>query len=228
MTERRNRVLQHTDSDSPKWEASYQSEGVEVRFYGRTGASTPVTLTSTRPALPDALSWLKQVHATDVIQAAEGLCGEGDALVTSSPQLALVIATADCVPVLLTDGRSVAAAHAGWRGLTAGVLPAAIAHLDPTGLQAWIGPAIGPCCYEIGEDVATALAEASEPGLILREPGRRPHADLIGIAAHQLSQHGVETIHRVDLCTRCNSDKLWSYRRDGDQAGRNWSLIWKR
>ena len=146
---------------------------------------------------------------------------------TRRNDLALVIVTADCVPVLLAAPGVVAAVHAGWRGIVAGVVPAALEFLgpDPKKVRAWIGPAIGECCYEVGEDVAAEVAGASAPKVVL-SGSPRPHLNLQAAVLHQLSVAGVEKVETVARCTRCHADELWSYRREGAGAGRNHSLIW--
>jgi hypothetical protein len=142
--------------------------------------------------------------------------------------LALAIATADCVPVALHDpeGRSLAAVHAGWRGIVAGVAARAVAALDAPRLIAWIGPAIGPCCYEVGEEVAEAVASASDSTVVRSAAGPRPFLDLQRAVAIQLRDAGIAEVQTFDLCTRCHPERLWSYRRDGRAAGRNYLLAW--
>jgi hypothetical protein len=170
------------------------------------------------------------MHSADIQVARPGPAGRGDVLVTSEVGLALAIATADCVPVLLGSRESIAAAHAGWRGLVAGTLPAAVESLasPPEQIQAWIGPSIGPCCYEVGETVANSLVNASHQGVLALRKAGRAHADLRAVALHQLEACGVTRVQWLDLCTRCESSRLASYRRDGNQAGRNWALVWRR
>jgi YfiH family protein len=173
---------------------------------------------------------LAQVHGATVLAARAGRCGEGDALTGEAPGLALEIATADCVPVLLVGARRLGAVHAGWRGIAAGVVTAAVAAMGgdaPT--SAWIGPSIGPCCYEVDEPVADAVAAAA-PGapVVARRSGRgRPVLDLVAAVEAQLADAGVARIESVDVCTRCRPEWLWSYRRDGAGAGRNMALIWR-
>ncbi|HEX2164551.1 MAG TPA: laccase domain-containing protein, partial [Thermoanaerobaculia bacterium] len=100
---------------------------------------------------------------------------------------------------------------------------------DPAGWTAWIGPALGPCCYEVGEEVAEAVAAASDPAVVSRPAaGARPRLDLAAAARRQLAALGVEDVRTVAACTRCEADLLWSYRRDGRRAGRNHAFIWKR
>jgi polyphenol oxidase len=178
-------------------------------------------------ALP--LAWARQVHSATVLPAAAGACGEGDALVSGEPGLALAVATADCVPVLLAGPEGVAAVHAGWRGLAAGVLPAAVRAATPAPERwtAWIGPAIGACCYEVGDEVAEQVAAASAPEIVTRGPAGRPHLDLPGAARRQLAAAGVGTIHLLSHCTRCDTERLASFRRDGQAAGRNYAFVWR-
>ena len=168
------------------------------------------------------------MHSDGVCPAKPGLAGEGDALVSQAPALGLAVATADCVPVLLATGESIAAVHAGWRGLEAGVLMNALKTLNadapPT---AWIGPSIGACCYEIGDDVARRLQAIAPPTAFRPGPNDRKHADLQAIARHQLELGGVQEIHSIELCTRCETGLLQSFRRDGESAGRNWAMIWR-
>ena len=94
-------------------------------------------------------------------------------------------------------------------------------------LHAWIGPAIGQCCYEVGPDVARKVVAASSAA-VCSHRHRRPHLDLTGAVVHQLTAGGVEDIHALEICTRCCPQWLWSYRRDGAAAGRNWAFAWKR
>jgi purine-nucleoside/S-methyl-5'-thioadenosine phosphorylase / adenosine deaminase len=174
------------------------------------------------------LSWARQIHSATVLAARPGASGDGDALTTATLRLALAIATADCVPVALYDpeGGSLAAVHAGWRGIVAGVATSAAAALDAPRLVAWIGPAIGPCCYEVGDEVADAVADASDSTVVRRDPGSRPFLDLQRAVALQLRAAGVAEVQAVEVCTRCHPELLWSYRRDRQAAGRNYLLAW--
>jgi polyphenol oxidase len=172
---------------------------------------------------------MRQVHGATVLSGAPGECGEGDAMVTSETGLALMVVTADCLPVLVAASDRVAAIHAGWRGLVGGVIEAALAGFDRRdALIAWIGPAIGPCCYEVGPEVADPVVERSS--IAVRSPGKRerPHLDLVLAAEIVLARCGVGEIRRLPLCTSCHGELLESYRRDGASARRNRSLIWLR
>ncbi len=172
---------------------------------------------------------MHQVHGATVLAAREGNCGEGDALISTTLDLALVVVTADCVPVLLAAADKVAAIHAGWRGLVAGVIAAALAHFEEASrVTAWIGPAIGPCCYEVGEEVARPVVAQSSSAVRSRGPRGRPHLDLPLAAEIQLARCGVGEIRRLAACTACHPRTLESFRREGTAAGRNLSLIWRR
>lgn len=218
------------DSEPPAQPVWERQEGdVFLRFFGRAVTAAVGDLAQRLTPGPDAIAHLSQVHGARVVAAEQaGRCGEADALVTHQQGLGLLIVTADCVPVLFAAGDRVAAAHAGWRGLVAGVLPATAAALGGgPPIRAWIGPAIGPCCYEVGADVAQAIATAtSRKALAGLTP--RPRIDLWAAAAAQLHALGVTVADTVRLCTRCHGGQLWSYRRDGSAAGRNYALIWRR
>lgn len=212
----------------PGWRDS--SGSAEVRFLGRSADR------GRGAALPAA--WvgegrrevrMRQVHGATVLAARPGACDEGDALVTAQAGLALVVVTADCVPILLAGRDRVAAIHAGWRGLASGIVAAALAKLDDPGpIVAWIGPAIGPCCYEVGEEVAAPIAARSSEAVRSTGPRGRPHLDLPLAAAVELWRGGVAEVRRVGVCTACHPGTLESYRRDGAAAGRNLSVIWLR
>lgn len=201
-----------------------------VRFLGRGTPRSAGDLADVLGPDPPEIGWLKQIHSADAHPARQGCGGEGDVLHTSRSALALAIATADCVPVLLASGDQLAAAHAGWKGLVAGAIPAAVETLEcsPDKIQAWIGPSIGPCCYEVGSEVAESLVEVGHAEILSPGSAGRPHADLRAVTLHQLGKLGIRRIQWFDLCTRCRSDQLESYRRSGPRAGRNWSLIWRR
>ncbi len=217
----------------PVW--AFEDGETRIRFVGRVDRSTEresvlEAVSGTR--LP--VSFLKQVHGDRVTPAAAGLCGEADALVTTDrgPAVALSIATADCVPVAITRRGSSALVHAGWRGIVSRVVDRSLDALEsdsgetPAPAIAWIGPAIGPCCYEVGEEVAEQIEGASSSEVVDRK-GRRPKVDLAAAVATQLERRGVAGVVAVSVCTRCNPQWLWSYRRDGAAAGRNLALLWR-
>ena len=188
---------------------------------------------------PPRLFRLRQVHGRRVVDVGEDddpgavLGQEADALTSAAAGTALAVVTADCVPVLLTDPARGAsgAAHAGWRGIVAGVLPAVVRRLRERygcrfeTLLAAIGPCIGPCCYEVGEEVAVRFADV--PGAVV--PGaRRPHLDLVAAARHALVDAGLPArsiSSPTGLCTRCQGRLFFSFRRDGDVTGHHLSVV---
>ncbi|MEO8499671.1 MAG: peptidoglycan editing factor PgeF [Vicinamibacteria bacterium] len=177
--------------------------------------------------------FLRQAHGCSVATPPWTEPPEADAAITSRAAELLAIETADCLPVLVVDPihRRVAAAHAGWRGTAARVAEAAVHRLveagsKPADLLAALGPAIGPCCYEVGPDVEQAMGVRGEP-FFVPGPGDRKHLDVAAANRAQLEECGVrpERIDRVNLCTRCRQDLFFSYRRDGASAGRMISVI---
>ena len=174
-----------------------------------------------------------QVHGAAVVELGGGTDPEpvvGDAFVSTVPGVPALIGVADCCPVLLAveDGRVVAAVHAGWRGAVGGVVPAAVAALHerhgapPSALVAAIGPTIGPCCLEVGDDVA-----AQFPLEDVVDTRSKPHVDLPGTVARQLVAAGVrpDRIDRADVCTRCNGDLCFSHRGGRGKTGRMVAMI---
>ena len=202
---------------------------VHVLFAGR-GAPPDrgAALTALAPEAPPP-AWLRQIHSARVLEAkAPGQLGEGDALITRRNDLALCIVTADCCPILLAGDGGIAAVHAGWRGVAQNVAGAAVAQLGaPASIVAWIGPAIGPCCYEVGEEVAEQVAAASHGEVVHPRPPGRPRLDLAAAVRHQLQVAGVPRVEIVAACTRCHSGQLFSYRREGPGGGRNLAFIWR-
>jgi YfiH family protein len=169
---------------------------------------------------------LSQVHGAGVVVAERaGMLGEGDALITRQRGLLLAIRTADCVPILVVgDDGELAAIHAGWRGLAAGVIPAALTAMTAPHL-AVVGPCISAAAYEVGEEVIAGIVAAGVPEAIVadRSRGVRPHADLKAAARWQLARHGV-SVEVLPECTLLDPD-LHSYRRDGARSGRLAAVI---
>ena len=183
------------------------------------------------------IAWLEQVHGAQVVSA-EAACAaatppQADASVATTPQVACAVMTADCLPVLFCEahGRVVAAAHAGWRSLVGGVLEATVAHMDapPQTVMAWLGPAIGPQAFEVGEDVRRAfLAEDADCGaafVAAATPGKW-WADLYALARRRLARAGVAQVYGGGLCTVADETRFFSWRRDAGRTGRMVSLIW--
>jgi YfiH family protein len=125
--------------------------------------------------------------------------------------------TADCLPVALAGPKGVAMAHGGWRGLAGGVLTRAAEAVEAR--AAAIGPGIGPCCYEVGEEVLSEFA-----ALDAVSDGR--HLDLGAVAEALLRRSGVDEVERADLCTSCNPELFYSHRRDGEKTGRQAGIAW--
>jgi len=176
---------------------------------------------------------LKQVHGARVAEAPWDGTPEADAGLADAPGLLLGIETADCLPILLVDKhrRAVAAAHAGWRGTSAGVAARAVEALVAGGsrtadLLAALGPAIGPCCYEVGEELRGAFA-ADTDSVLRPGPRGRLHLDLRAANTRQLLRAGLGegSLLQLDECTRCRSDRYHSYRREGRGAGRMISFV---
>jgi YfiH family protein len=188
--------------------------------------------------LPAAPAWLRQVHGTAVVDAAGVVPGQppaADASFTTQPGVVCAVLTADCLPVVLAagDGRAVAVAHAGWRGLAGGVLEATVAALGTAGvppgeLVAWLGPAIGPAAYEVGAEVRAALLAGDAGADAALAPGRPGHwwLDLYAAARRRLATAGVAAVHGGGLCTAGDSLRFFSHRRDGT-TGRQATLAWR-
>ena len=173
------------------------------------------------------IQWLSQVHGTTVIRACgESVVPQADAQFSDTPGLACAILTADCLPVLFcaADGSQVAAAHAGWRGLAAGILLNTLAAFpDPSLVRVYLGPAIGPAAFEVGPEVRQAFAWA--PDHCFRAGrGDRVMADIYALARLQLLRAGVAEVAGGGFCT-CSDERFYSYRRQS-QTGRMASLIW--
>jgi YfiH family protein len=230
------------------WDTRENVEENRRRFQSAAGA----------PDLP--LITLRQIHSdvTHLFDTTPGEPCKGDASITHRPGLLLAIQTADCVPILLVDPkkRTIAAIHAGWRGTLARIAAKTIGKMqmhfgtNPHDLLAAIGPSIGPCCYEVGTEVATQFLSqfpdapgyfdefrtGDEPNpvqwLNMMPPGHQPPPkgvllDLRKANRSQLLAAGLrpQSIHTIDLCTACRPDLLFSYRKQGPASGRLMSVI---
>lgn len=182
-------------------------------------------------ALPADPQWLDQVHGRRVAALGGPLAGSADAAVAFGPGHVAAVLTADCLPVLLASrkGDRVGIAHAGWRGLAAGVIEATVAALatDPAQLIAWLGAAIGPTAFEVGGEVRAMFTAAEPESAADFRPGSGSKylADLPGLARRRLAACGVTQVYGGGLCTVTDPLRFYSYRRDG-QTGRMASLIW--
>lgn len=186
-----------------------------------------------RHQLPAEPSWLKQIHSSTVVEAGSDL-NEADAVFTRQTGSVCAVLTADCLPVLFCDraGSVVAAAHAGWRGLVNGVLEATVAAMQvpPGDVLAWMGAAIGPQAFEVGDEVRQAFMTQHPEAAMAFEP--HPSgvpgkwlADIYQLARIRLNHAGVRAIYGGGHCTFTESGTFFSYRRDG-VTGRMASLIW--
>jgi YfiH family protein len=181
--------------------------------------------------LPDEPAWLEQVHGDRVRVLPAGVPGPADAAVTFEPGQVCAVLVADCLPVFLAslDGDRVGIAHAGWRGLAAGVVEATVAALDcdPVRLVAWLGPAIGPHAFEVGGEVREAFLSRDGGAAASFSPGRegRYLADLPALARSRLAAAGVRAVTGGELCTVSDPARFYSYRRDG-VTGRLAALAW--
>ncbi|AWL12649.1 Laccase domain protein [Saliniradius amylolyticus] len=192
----------------------------------------PTRVAKNRHLLPNYqnLVWLEQVHGNHAVELKAGQTVDepADASISRTPGVGCVVMTADCLPMLVCDERGsvVAAVHGGWRGLAAGVIANTIKKMAVPGeqLMVWLGPAIGPDAFEVGEEVLdhfidckTAFRKTAKPGKYL--------ADIYQIARHQLQALGVQRCYGGNDCTFSDASRFFSYRRDG-QTGRMASAIW--
>jgi YfiH family protein len=197
---------------------------------GDDSAAVLINRDIVRRVLPAGPVWLQQVHGSAVVSldraTADG--SVADAAVTFSTGRVCSVLTADCLPVFFCNrlGDRVAAAHAGWRGLASGVLETTVEALDeaPGELMAWMGPAIGPSVYEVGEEVVAAFTGEFPRGFERR--GERWLMDLYLLARIKLERLGLTAVFGGRFCTFSDSKRFYSYRRDGRKTGRQGSFIW--
>ena len=194
---------------------------------GRATADEPERVNENRRRLcaevgaePDALAMNYQHHSADVLRARAGSRDEhGDGIWTDERGLPVLALAADCLPIALARGNgsqpALALLHAGWRGLLEGIVPAGVSVLGRGTVAAAVGPAIGPCCYEVGEDVADRFRRAFGFGLY-----RHGRLDLWTAADRALRAAGCVRVDRVDLCTACSPERFFSHRRDEGITGR--------
>lgn len=188
-----------------------------------------------RKYFPTEPAWLTQVHGTTVLDAAQVLdAPRADASFTTQPGVVCAIMTADCLPVLFADGqgRAVGAAHAGWRGLAGGILENTVAAMHASGatdLYAWLGPAIGPQQFEVGDDVVQAFiakdAAMQSAFKLIEQRSGKYLADIYQLARLTLARADVMHVAGGKYCTVSEPQRFYSFRRDG-VTGRMASLIW--
>lgn len=174
----------------------------------------------------------RQVHGTDVARVSGRDTGAGfddpaaalgpaDILVTDEREVPVAVLVADCLPIVLASHDLLVAVHAGWRGLASGILARALsAFPDPTGVAAAIGPAIGPCHYEVGPEVVTAVEAGSPGGAVVERRDGSVALDLRRTAAVGLAARGVREVEVAEVCTACEPERFYSHRRDG-RTGRH-------
>lgn len=211
----------------PDWPAH-----ARVRAFVTTRSSGDMARPGARRVLEDVAPepplWMRQVHGTKVVDAdARPAFPEADAAVARRRGTVCAVLVADCMPVLLCDagGSVVGLAHAGWRGLAAGVLEATLAAMKVAAgdVIAWLGPAIGPKAYEVGDEVRAAFS-GYESALTPARPGHWL-LDLYAVARRRLAQNGVERIYGGDFCTYSDRERFFSYRRDRAEE-RMAALLW--
>jgi YfiH family protein len=208
-------------------------------FCTRAGETGPLEVLG---CSPERLLTLRQVHGADVLVVADDTKALAlahpqpyDAVITDKKNIALGIWTADCLPILMADRakKVIAAVHAGWRGSWQGIIERTVNEMiktfqsSPADIVAGIGPGIGPCCYEVKEDVVSLFKNSSAVAdQFIQEREGRHYLDLRRVAQLELTQVGIpaENIATVSLCTSCRADLFYSYRRDTD-AGRQLSFI---
>ena len=209
---------------APDWPAPANVRAfVTTRDFGDLKDET--TREKLGPRLPAEPHWLRQVHGNEVVDLDHRPPGDGDAAFTRKKATVCAIQAADCMPVLFADtaGTVVAAAHAGWRGLSAGVLEATMAAMGVPRdrLVAWLGPAIGPSIYEVGEDVRAAFPE-HEAAFKANRPGHWL-LDLYAIARAKLA--GLQSVTGGGFCTYSEPERFFSFRRDRTRS-RMGAFIW--
>ncbi|MEQ1635409.1 MAG: peptidoglycan editing factor PgeF [Methylococcales bacterium] len=222
--------------------STLRSGGVSTGVYSSLNPATHVgddvshvqknrTLITQMLALPAEPAWLEQVHGQTVLKAeqVQGL-QQADASFTQQAQVVCAVMTADCLPVLFcsSDGQSVAAAHAGWRGLLAGILTNTLLALQAKEVLVWLGPAIGQNCFEVGAEVREAFVQKNSDyaAAFIAQGTAHYLADIYQLARIELANAGVSKIYGGDFCTVTDQARFFSYRRD-NQTGRMATLIWR-
>jgi polyphenol oxidase len=235
----------------PAWPAPARVHALSTTRNGAAGSAIDFASSAPQGAsgrellrrfVPDEPVWLRQVHGSAIADLDSGYGGfAADGSVTRAPGTVCAVLSADCLPVLLADpdSRVVAVAHAGWRGLAAGVIEAAVAamRIEPASVLAWLGPAIGPRAFEVGSEVVAAFcdpdpgaAECFVPSMKMSarmSANMKWHGDLYALARRSLARAGVSAVYGGGRCTLSESGFFHSYRRDGAGAsGRMATMIW--
>lgn len=168
-------------------------------------------------------AWVRQVAGDKVVKVDEpGFAGEADAIITGAKDLPLVVAVADCVPVALVGKDGVGMVHSGWRGTLSGVSGKAAAIMGDSNVQAYIGPCIRRCCYEVSREMAGDFSGKYGPEVV---DGR--YLSLPAAITRDLRESGVEEVHDTGLCTACNTDLFYSHRKEKPTTGRSLAVVAK-
>ena len=182
-------------------------------------------------ALPAEPVWLEQTHSNIVIDAGQSTqLQQADASYTELAGVVCVVMTADCLPLLIcsTDGKKIAAIHAGWKGLLAGIISNTLAALKTSDVLVWLGPAIGASCFEVGVEVREAFVTKFAPFAagFVQTSDNKYLADIYQLARIELAARDVHAVYGGDYCTFTEQERFYSYRRDA-QTGRMATLIWR-
>lgn len=212
--------MEWREANGVKW-LEAQLPGARAVFSTRSAGSLKESTVPLAAALeldPDRIVTGRQVHGAEVAfhDGPPGTMPEADGHYTDVANLPLMVFAADCLPIALASPNGVAMVHCGWRGLAAAIAYRGAGSIGAT--DAAIGPGIGPCCYEVGAEVRRKFfgPDTADGGVL----------DLAAEGRRQLRAAGVERIQSADLCTRCNPDLFFSYRREGEHAGRHGGLVW--
>jgi hypothetical protein len=216
---------------APDWPAPARVRAlVTTRAFGDLKSAAPQA--RLRAQLPAEPVWLRQVHGVGVVDAARASgIPEADASFARAANVVCAVMAADCMPVLFADerGEAVGAAHAGWRGLAAGVIEATVnaIGLPPGRLLAWLGPAVGPQAYEVGAEVRAAFLQRDARAASAFAETRPGHwrLDLYAVARQRLASLGVSSVSGGGYCTASDPARFYSYRRDG-ASERMAAVIW--
>jgi len=168
---------------------------------------------------------IRQKHSNRIVEADSYLGAPADGIYTSTPALVPVIRTADCLPLFLTDGETVALIHLGWRGILLGIIDrffAEVAQLNIAGARAVVGPGIGKCCFEMSPEARLLFDRQYRVKI-----NQKNTVDLESLVVDELAKHGLKYIYKSEACTYCEEDKYYSYRREGNDVRHMYSFICK-
>ncbi len=219
-----------------------RTDGVSQKPYASFNLATHVNddtstvlknrhLLKTRLNLPSEPFWLEQIHSNTVIQANKiSVLDKADASYTNQADVVCIVMTADCLPILLCskNGEEIAAIHAGWRGLASDIISETVLNFKSKNLIAWLGAAIAPCCFEVGDDVRNIFLNKSACYANAFNKNQTGYwfADIYELARIQLTFLGINQVYGGEFCTMCDEQRFYSYRRD-KQTGRMATLIWR-